>query len=197
MSAEVPRSSSPAQFLFTASANSPLLSGFRINADGSLAPVPGAPFVIGASVRAIASVRGTLLVADGAGIRAFSVDQETGAIRQSDSIRAGPITDLVSDPQADAATAVSPAGALALRVMDGRLQTQPAPMAAASAESQTSRQAVLDATGRFMYVVDVNKAELMALRIQNGKPIPLSPQAYPLPRGTSFITLVKSPRIQR
>jgi hypothetical protein len=190
MSAEV-----PAQFLFTASPNSPLLSGFRMNADGSLTPVPGSPFVISTAARAIAGVHGALLVADGAGIRVFRVDKETGAIRQTDSARIGTITSLVNDPQMNAVIAVSPAGALALRVMDGMLQAQPAPMA--QAEAHTSRQAILDATGRFMYMVDVSRAELMAFRAQNGKQLPLTPQSYPLPRGTAFITLVESRNIRR
>ena len=197
MFAEVPRSKGPAQFLFTASANSPLLSGFKINADGSLTPVPGSPFVIGTSARAIVGVHDALLIADGAGISVFSVDMETGAIRQTDSAKAATITDLVSDPQMNAAIAVSPAGALALRVVHGRLQAQPAPMAQAQVEAQTSRQAILDATDHFMYVIDVGKSELMAFRTQNGKPLPLSPQSYPLPSGTAFITLVELQKTQR
>jgi hypothetical protein len=192
MSAEVPRSNGSAQYLFTASPNSPLLSGFKINADGSLTPVPGSPFVIGTSARAIVGVHDALLIADGAGIRVFSVDMESGAIRQTDLAKAVTISDLVSDPQMNAAIAVSPAGALALRVVDGKLLTQPAPMARAPAAAQTSRQAILDATDHFMYVIDVGKTELMAFRTQNGKPLPLSPQSYPLPKDTAFITLVES-----
>jgi hypothetical protein len=191
MSAEV-----PAQFVFTASPNSPLLSGFKINADGSLAPIPGSPFLINTSASAIAGVHGTLLVADGAGIRVFSVDQETGAIQQSDSVRIGVITDLLSDLHSDAAIAVSPTGAMILRVKDGKLQAQPAPMSPASTEAQIARQSIL-AADRFMYVVDAGKAELMAFRIENGKPLPLMPQFYPLPRGTAFITLVESRNIRR
>jgi hypothetical protein len=187
----------PAQFVFTASPNSPLLSGFRINVDGSLAPIPGSPFLINTSARAIAGVHGTLLVADGAGIRVFSVDKETGAIRQSDSARIGAITDLLSDLHSDAAIAVSPTGAMVLRVKDGKLQAQPAPMSPGSAEAQTSRQSIVDAADHFMYVVDAGKAELMAFRIENAKPLPLTPQSYPLPRGTAFITLVESRNIRR
>jgi len=190
MSAQV-----PAQFVFTASPNSPLLSGFRLNADGSLAPVPGSPFLINTSARAIAGVQGTLLVAEGASIRVFSLD-ETGAIRQSDSLRTGMITDFVRD-QANGVIAVSPTGALALQVKDGKLQAQPTPVSPAPAEAQPFKQAVMDATGRFMYVMDAGKAELMAFRIQNGKPLPLSPQSYPLPRGTAFIALVELRKIQR
>ena len=197
MSAEVPRSNGSAQFLFTASPNSPLLSGFKINTDGSLTPVPGSPFVIGASARAIVGVHDALLLADGASVRVFSVDMETGAIRQTDSAKAATISDLVSDPQMNAAIAISPAGALALRVVDGRLQAQPAPMAQSPAQPQTPRQAILDATDHFMYVINVGKTELMAFRTQNGKPLPLSPQSYPLPKDTTFITLVGSQRIQR
>jgi len=197
MSAEVPRSNGSAQFLFTASPNSPLLSGFKINEDGSLTPVPGSPFVIGTPARAIVGVHDALLIADGAGITVFSVDMETGAIRQTDSAKAASISDLLNDPQMNAAIAVSAAGALALRVVDGRLQAQPAPMAQAPAVAQTSRHAILDATDHFMYVIDIGKTELMAFRIQNGKPLPLSPQSYPLPKDTAFITLVASRNIQR
>jgi hypothetical protein len=198
MSAEVPRSNGSAQFLFTASPNSPLLSGFKINADGSLTPVPGSPFVIATPARAIVGVHDALLIADGAGITVFSVDMATGAIRQTDSAKAAFISDLVSDPQMNAAIAVSASGALALRVVDGRLQAQPAPMTAqVPAVVQTSRQAILDVTDHFMYVIDIGKTELMAFRTQNGKPLPLSPQSYPLPKDTAFITLVGSPRIQR
>ena len=197
MSAEVPRSNGSAQYLFTASPNSPLLSGFKINVDGSLTPVPGSPFVIGTPARAIMGVHDALLIADGAGIRVFSVDMETGAIRQTDSAKAASISDFLSDPQMNATIAVSAAGALALRVEDGRLQAQPAPMAQTPAVAQTSRHAILDATDHFMYVIDIGKTELMAFRTQNGKPLPLSPQSYPLPKDTAFITLVASRNIQR
>jgi hypothetical protein len=197
MSAEVPRSNGSAQYLFTASPNSPLLSGFKINEDGSLTPVPGSPFVIGTPARAIMGVHDALLIADGAGITVFSVDMETGAIRQTDSAKAASISNLVSDPQMNAAIAVSAAGVLALRVVDGRLQAQPAPMAQAPTVAQTSRHAILDATDHFMYVIDIGKTELMAFRTQNGKPLPLSPQSYPLPKDTTLITLVASRNIQR
>ncbi|HZD93151.1 MAG TPA: hypothetical protein VE133_02795, partial [Candidatus Sulfotelmatobacter sp.] len=51
--------------------------------------------------------------------------------------------------------------------------------------------AVLDADARLMFVLDVNRAELLAYRVKNGKLSAFPPQTYPLPVGTTSIELVK------
>lgn len=68
----------PAQFLFVGDGDAPLITGFRINGDGSLAPVPGSPFSVGFTPRALWSTKNLLLVLTQEGATAFSVDPETG-----------------------------------------------------------------------------------------------------------------------
>jgi hypothetical protein len=66
------------QFLFVGDPATPLVSGFRINNDGSLAPVPGSPFPLGFTPRALWSTDNLLLAVTQDGATAFAVDRETG-----------------------------------------------------------------------------------------------------------------------
>jgi len=155
-SAQVPRASR--QFLFLGDAASPLLTGFRLNSDGSLAPLPGSPFPVGAPVRALRSAQNVLIVETGSGAGAYIVDPETGLL--------------------------APAGPSAISHDFSSL----APQAAASGP----QTAVLDATGEFMYVVDANRAELLAFRVEKGKVLALPAAVYPVSAGTSSVVLVPS-----
>jgi hypothetical protein len=155
MAAEVPRNDGHAQFLFTTAPNSVLVSGFKVNIDGSLAPVAGSPFLLSAPARAVASANMTLIVEGNDTVTAFAVDKETGSIQQSDSLSVSTATPDLSSPAMPA-----------------------------------SRHAVLDANGRFMYVVDASKAELTAYQIEGGKLVVLV-ASYPVPEGTSSIALVQ------
>ena len=51
--------------------------------------------------------------------------------------------------------------------------------------------AVLDASGRFMYVTDVDRRELLAFRVENGKPLALSSSATPIASATNSMAIVK------
>src|SRR4029077_8859770 len=155
MAAAVPRTDAPAQFLFTAAPGSVLLTGFKVNIDGSLLPVPGSPFVLSSPARGVTSAHQTLIVVGDSTLTVLAVDKETGLIQQTDSVSAS-----------TAASDLSPLGISA------------------------PRQAVLDANGRFMYVVDAGKAELTAYRINRGKLVAFA-ESYPIPDGTSFITIVQ------
>jgi hypothetical protein len=171
MATTVPATDPAPQFLFIASISSRLISGFRINNDGSLAPVSGSPFVTGAPARAIAGLQNALIVGDETGIKAFSVDKATGTIQQTD--------------------AITPGEKLMVRVVEGKLQTLPALSSPSSTEARAAPPAVLDASGKFMYIVDSSQGELLAFRVEAQKLFPLSPPSYPLPGGSASITLVK------
>ena len=153
--APVPRTSP--QFLFLGDAASPLLTGFRLNSDGSLAPLPGSPYPAGAPVRALQSMQNVLIVETRSGATAYIVNQETGLLAPADS------------------SAISKAF------------SSLAPQAAAAAGRQ---MAVLDASGEFMYVVDANRAELLAFRVEKGKASALL-QSYPMRESTGPIALVQ------
>jgi hypothetical protein len=190
----VARKDGPAQFLFTVSPDSPLMDGFRINGDGSLSPVLGSPFVASVPMRFAVSAQNALIVASQDAIFAFAVDKETGAIRQTDSAGTGGVSQLMTDVPAGTVLATTSAGTVAFTVSGGKLKALPGSMTAsqlASARAQAQPAAVLDASGRFMYVVDAAKAELAAFQVESGKPVPLSPSAYPVPRGTTSVALVK------
>ena len=194
MAGNVSKKDPPSQFLFATSPDSRLMHGFKINSDGSLAPVSGSPFVTGIPLRSLASVQNALIAAGEDTILAFTVDQETGSIRQSDAIKTAAISRLTADLPANAVIATTSAGSIAFRVAKGKLEPLPGEIAAskpASTKAQAPPSAVLDASGRFMYVVDAGKAELAAFHVEQGRPKALSPPAYPLPSGTSAIALVK------
>ena len=68
------------QFLFLSDPATPLVYGFRIHDDGSLAPVPGSPFPVGFTPRALGSIDDLLLLVTQDGATAFAVDRETGTL---------------------------------------------------------------------------------------------------------------------
>jgi 6-phosphogluconolactonase (cycloisomerase 2 family) len=182
------------QFLFAAYPDARLIIGFRINRDGSLAPVSGSPFVTRTPLGLLLSVGNALIAAGQDTIFAFSVDQETGSIRETDAIKTAAIARLLPDLSTNAVIATTSAGKMAFRLSKGKLQALPEEMATtetASAKGQSSPSAVLDASGRFMYVVDAGKAELQGFQVGQGKPAALSPPSYPVSRGTRAIAVVK------
>jgi hypothetical protein len=191
----VARKDEPAQFLFAVSPDSQLMNGFRINSDGSLAPVSGSPFVTKIPIRSAVSVNNALIAASQDMIFAFAVDKETGAIRQTDAVRTGAVSQLMTDVPADVVFAATSAGPVAFILSGGKLKALPGQMAASeltSANAHAPPSAVLDASGKFMYVADPGKAELDAFQIENGKAVPLSQPVYPVPHGTAAVAVVKS-----
>ncbi|HKV92792.1 MAG TPA: hypothetical protein VJW20_09615 [Candidatus Angelobacter sp.] len=183
------------QFLFVASADSPLMNGFKIGRNGSLMPVPGSPFVSNGPSRFLASVQGTLIVASGNTVSAFQVNAGTGAIQQADAIRTSRISRLMTDLPANVVVATTEAGPVAFLISHGKLKALPGSVAAseiASMKLQPQPAAVLDSSGSFMYVADAGKAELAVFPVENGKLSTLSPSAtYPLPHGAASIALVR------
>jgi hypothetical protein len=145
----------PAQFLFIGQSDMAVVTGFRINSDGSLAPIPGSPFTISAPVRSLMAARDTLIVASGDTVSAFRVDKETGSIHPPDSTSVS-ITE--ADPSSSAAG---------------------------------PNMAVLDATGKFMYVADITRSELLPFRVENGKLFEISRSATPIPNATTSVAIVK------
>lgn len=125
------------------------------------------------------------------GIKLFSVDKESGAILQTDAIQAGPVNELLRDPATNAVVAVTPTQRLLVSAVQGKLQVLPAGNMLSAREATTLPPAVLDASGKFMFVVDSTRSQLMAFRVEDRKPVPLSPASYPLPGGSASITLVK------
>jgi len=167
-----------------------LITGFRINHDGSLAPVAGSPFP-SQNAAHVAALDNLLMVAGKTGIKLFSVDKESGAILQTDAIEAGPVSELLRDPATNVVVAVTPGQRLLLSAVKGKLQALPAGNALSPRDARVLPLAVLDASGKFMFVVDSSSANLMAFRVESGKSVPLSPASYPLPGGSASITLVK------
>ena len=193
MATPVAKKDGTAQFLFTVSPDASLMNGFRINGDGSLAPVAGSPFVTGMPMHSAVSVHQTLVVAGKNTISAFAVDKDTGAIQLTDTVKMGSISKLVAGHTDDVVVAKTSAGPTAFRLSEGKLKALPETMAESELASAKGPppSAVLDASGRFMYVTDATKAELDAFQIENGKPRALSPAAYPLIHGSAAVALVK------
>jgi hypothetical protein len=130
MATPVPRKDAPAQFLFTVSPDSQLMIGFRINEDGSLAPVAGSPFVTSMPMRFAVSVHGALIVASKDTIFAFAVDNETGMIQQTSAFQTGAISQLMTNLPGDMVLAATQAGAIPFLVSNGKLMALPGQMTA-------------------------------------------------------------------
>lgn len=141
------------QFLFLSDAGAPLITIFKINGDGSLAPIPGSPFPISAPARALKSAQDLLIVEGESGASMFKVNRETGLL----------------EPAANALSA-------------SELQ---------SSATSGPEMAVLDRSGRFMYVADVNQSQLLAFRIENER-VASNPTAYPIPANCSSVALVEA-----
>jgi hypothetical protein len=143
------------EFLFLGDASAPLLTGFSINSDGSLAPIPGSPFTISAPARSLQSLNSLLIVKTDKTTLTFTVEKETGLLQQAASINTS----------------------IAGSDIAGPIPVQSAP-------------AALDISGKFMYIADHNRAEVIAYRVDSGMLSALS-VSYPVPTGTTSIVLVK------
>ena len=154
--------------------------------------VPGSPFSIAAPAHAVTSMHGALIVANETSITAFAVNKETGMIQPTDSIKTG-AESLEADSAANSIFATTQKGTLALRVSGGKLQTLPSTLAVSARQSVAPKSppAALDASSRFMYVIDASNAQITAFRVDEGKPVPLTPQSYPTSRTANSLTLVK------
>ena len=156
-------------------------------------PIPGSPFSIAAPVHAVTSMHGALIVASETSITAFAVNKETGMIQPTDSIKTGAVKALKLIPRKIPFSPATQKGMLAFRVSGGKLQTLPSTLAvsARQAVAPQSPPAALDARSKFMYVIDASKAEIAAYRVDEGKPIPLTPPSYSISRSANSLILVK------
>ena len=156
-------------------------------------PLSGSPFSTTAPVHAVTSMRGALIVANATSITAFAVNKDTGMIQPTDSIKAGAVESLEADSAKNTIFAATQNGTLAFRMSGGKLEPLPATLAvsARQAVAPQSPPAALDASSKFMYVIDASKAQIAAYRVDEGKPVPLTPQSYPISRSANSLTLVK------
>jgi hypothetical protein len=179
-----------AQVLFVGDASG--VSGFKINQDGSLMPMPGFTFR-SAPVNSVASVGNTLIVATENSISAFSVNKEVSALQQTDSMKADAVENIAVNPSANAITAITQKGNMALRIAAGKLEPIPAAaeVVSESASVPRSTPAALDTTGKFMYVVNAATAEIDAFRVEQGRPEALTPASYPTSRSAKSLAVVK------
>lgn len=180
----------PSEFLFAADPGASRVVAFKINADGGLSSVPGSPFEAADSPQFAATVGNHLLVAGKRTLTAFAVNKETGAISQTDVLALPSISDLVAEPSSATVFAAVANGQVAIRVVNNKFQAAPASEAALrgapSGDAVSRRQAAIDATGKFFYVLD-GKGFVSVFQLQSGKPVPLSPSSYPVGEGASSI----------
>jgi hypothetical protein len=138
-------------------------------------------------------MHGALMVANETSITAFAVNKETGMIQSTDSIKTGAVESLEADSVENTIFATTQKGTLAFRMSGGKLEPLPTTLAvsARQAVAPQSPPSVLDGNSKFMYVIDASKAEIVAYRVDGGKPVPLTPQSYPISNGANSLILVK------
>jgi hypothetical protein len=185
-------STTDVQFLFVGDSSG--VSGFKINQDGSLLPMLGSAFRTNAPVSSVVTMGSELIVASGNSVNALAVNKETGALQQTDSMKVDAVETLEVNSIANAVTAITQKGSVALRISGGKLQPVPTATEVSAAESATvprSTPAALDSSGKFMYAISAGKAEIAAYRIEQGKPEPLTPSTYPISRSANSLVVVK------
>ena len=138
---------------------------------------------------------GVLLAARESGVDVYRVDGVSGSLEQIGSSKTAKITRFLpaTDQSMNTVVAVSESGVIALRLVGGKLLETASGAVAADTmrlKATAEQPAVLDASGRFMYILDVAKSEITAFRVEEGKPVPLSPASYSIPHGTSSIVFV-------
>jgi hypothetical protein len=199
MAAAVSRTDVSPQFLFAASTDASLVSGFKTSSDGFLTPVPGSPFVTSAPARGIVPLQNDLIVATDNTITAFAVDKESGSLRKIDLLEVDGISSLEQASSATVLLLSTQAGPKALQLANGRLQLRPASAEEAARASLGQKPirngmppAIFDLENPFMYLADTETSELRVfLRPEPSGRMTLLPDAYPLPRGRAFLTLIK------
>ena len=147
----------------------------------------------GAPVSSIAAMDNALIVANKNSISAFAVNKETGALQQTDSMKAEGVQALEAHANEHAIVANSEQGSASMRFTNGKLEPMPVAVQAAS-ESATvprSTSAALDASGKFMYVINAAQAEIAAYRVEQGRPEALTPASYPISRSAQSLAVVK------
>jgi len=180
MSAVVP-------FLFTLNPGSRTISGNRVQQDGTLIPLSPPPVITDETPLEITSVGDALVVAGERTLRAFLIDKESGAIRQTDSADVPMASELSVDPSSMTVRATSPAGAFSFRVAQGRLIARPADGNQDSAGETDRNRSALDPTGKFFFVLDPSAAQITIYRV-NGDQLTVL-ESHPVSRGTSSIAL--------
>jgi 6-phosphogluconolactonase (cycloisomerase 2 family) len=181
-----PVARSVSQFLFTADPGSSTIIANRINADGSLSPVPGSPFTVRDAPRKVAAMDHSLVVAGTTTLTAYAVDKHSGAIRMTDSQVLGAPSDnppfnFVVDASTSALYVISRQQLLAFRLSGGTFQavSSTANPISPAAFAKASNTPALDATGRFVYFVNTSASEIIAFHFDGGRLSPLSPPSYP------------------
>ncbi len=178
----------PKQFLFITNPDAGLILGFEVNGDGGLSPVPGSPFVASDSPDLVAATGSNLLVAGKSTLAAFTVDKQTGAIRETDSVAVHAISSFIAQPSPETVLANTAGGTLAIRVVNSKLQitsASGATPATAESESLLSRK-VKDVTGKFVFVLDPSAGSITTLSTQDDKALARSLSAG---HGASAITI--------
>lgn len=185
MATATPVARSVTQFLFTADPGSSAIIANRIHGDGSLSPVPGSPFSVGDAPGKVAALDHSLVVAGTTTLIAYTVDKNSGAIQATDSLALGspsdnPPFDFVVDASTSVLYAVARGQLFAFRLSKGLFQavsitTNPVSPAAFAKASNTP---ALDATGRFVYLVNTSASEIIAFHFDGGRLSPLSPPSY-------------------
>lgn len=199
MAKAVPAGPTPTQFLFAANPGAKSIAGFRINPDGSLAPVPGSPFASDEQPGRIAAISNTLIVTRRQSLALYLVDKESGSIRETEPVTLGPVSALAVDTRSATVYAAVGTQQFAFRVSNGVLRSVPLagvfPQAVTGAPGLSSgsathaNQAIFDTTRQFVYALDNGTAEISAYRVLEGKVVPLAPASYPIGRGTSSIAI--------
>ena len=174
-------------FLFTANPGSRTITGNRVQPDGTLVPLPGPPIITDESPREITAMHDALVVAGERTLRAFLIDKNSGAIRQTDSAHLPMASSLSADPSSMTVRVTSPSGVFSFTVEQGRLIARPADGNTGSNGEREKNRSALDPTGKFFFVLDPSAAQISIYRVNGDQLTMLA--SHPVSGGTTSIAL--------
>ncbi len=183
-----------------------------MESDGSLSPLPQRATPLAEPATTIFALNGSLAVVGKSAVSLFAVDPATGALSLRDVASLGPIRDAVADASGNTLLITTQNDEVQFQQRDGRLiattprmssargtmamlnqsaqQTSPAVLTPAVLTPAVHTPAVLTNDQHFMYVLDPSMAQIKAFRAEGKQTIPLTPAAYPMPKGASALALV-------
>ncbi len=191
------------QFVFVAAsaaapgASSGSITGFKVESDGSLSPLPQSATLLAERAVTIFAMRGSSLAIIGSSsVSLFAVDATTGALRLRNVLSTGPIHDAELDSSGQILRVTTKNGELELQERDGRLiATAPAvsgkgTMAMLYQSARQDSSAAVTRDQQFLYVLNRSAAQINAFRAEGKQTIPLTPANYPVAKGASALALV-------
>jgi hypothetical protein len=194
------------QFVFVAASGSPAgsISGFKVESDGSLSPLPQGTVPLAEPTIKMLALDGRLAVVGQKRVSLFAVDSATGMLHLSHVTAINHLRVLAPRSSVQSPFVLDANNQLMLQSRDGHLTATGISVTETGASlndstlndsaEQSPSTSVLTRDQQFMYVLDRSASQLRAFRAEGNHAAPLTPEAYPVAKGTSALAIVSMPQ---